>query len=321
MATEYYIGKRELISFSDVEGTYGTAATRRILLGRDARIVPKNASNWIEVKGAGTDSVTIDDREVSFKQVGCTLEFVPQDWRFLKFVLTDGGVGCVTDTVSGSDYVHTFTNSKTIDSFSLERGIKHTSEVARLYTGCQVNSFNLSFDASAGGFVKCSADLMARDVDNTGSITSLTRVSTSGFKARQATITIDGGVETKVLSGNFVINNGLDPGRFANYANDDTLKSESAVTTRRVSGSFTINLKDETYFDLWDALVKVPGACSLKLSKSANDYVDFSFTDLHIEDAPDETNLEGINSVTLNWVAKDVSAVAKDALSNYYTFS
>jgi hypothetical protein len=202
----------------------------------------------------------------------------------------------------------------------LERGIKHTSEVARLYTGCQVNSFNLSFDASAGGFVKCSADLMARDVDNTGSITSLTRVSTSGFKARQATITIDGGVETKVLSGNFVINNGLDPGRFANYANDDTLKSESAVTTRRVSGSFTINLKDETYFDLWDALVKVPGACSLKLSKSANDYVDFSFTDLHIEDAPDETNLEGINSVTLNWVAKDVSAVAKDALSNYYTF-
>ena len=318
---EYYIGRRELISFSDTEGTYGTAGNRLILLGRDAKINPKNVSNWIDVKGAGTDSIDIDEREVGVKGVGCDLEFVPQDWRFLKFVLTDGETTSVTDTVSGDFFVHTFTNCKTVGSFSLERGISHTTEAVRLYTGCQVNNFSLSFDAGAGGFVSCSADILARDVDNSGSITSLTRVSTPGFKARQATVTLDGDVEIKCLSGNFVINNGLDAGRFANYANDDTLKSESGVTTRRVSGSFTINLKDETYFDLWNALVKVPGDCSLKLSRGVNDYVEFSFNDLYLEDAPDETNLEGINSVTLNWVAKSVSAVAKDSLSNYRTFT
>jgi hypothetical protein len=320
MATEFYLGKRELISISDNEAVaYGTAADRKLLFGKDARIMPKNASNWLEVKGAGTDSVDIDEREISVKGVGCTLEFIPQDWRFLKFVLCEDGTD-VTDTVSGSDYIHTFTNSKLIGSFSLERGIKHTTEAARLYTGCQVNNFNLNFDAGAGGFVKCSADILARDVESTGSITSLTRISTAGFKARQATITIDGSAETKCLSGNFVINNNLDAGRYANYDNDDTLKSESQVTTRRVSGSFVINLVDETYFDLWNNLVKVPGDCKLKLTKDANDYVEFTFNDLRLDDAPDDTNLEGINTVTVNWNAKSVTVVTKDGLDDYGTF-
>jgi hypothetical protein len=88
-----------------------------------------------------------------------------------------------------------------------------------------------------------------------------------------------------------------------------------------VSGSFVINLKDETYFDLWNALVTVPGACSLKLERGTNDYVTFTFNDLRLDDAPDDTNLDGINTVTVNWNAKSVSVVAKDKLSNYGTFS
>ena len=319
MVQEYYLGKRELVSFSDTEGTYGTAGDRLILLGRDAKINPKNVSNWIEVKGAGTDSINIDEREVGVKGVGCTLEFVPQDWRFLKFVLCEDGDD-VTDTVTGDYFVHTFTNSKTIGSFSLERGISHTTEAARLYVGCQVNNFNLSFDAGAGGFVKCSADILARDVSTSGSITSLTRISTPGFKARQASVTIDGSGETKCLSGNFVIANSLDAGRYANYDNDDTLKSESAITTQRVTGSFTVNLTSEDYFNLWNNLVTVPGACKLKLSQDANTYVEYTFNDLRLDDAPDDTNLEGINSVTLNWNAKSVSVVAKDSLDDYGTF-
>jgi hypothetical protein len=321
LATEFYLGKRELISISDNEAVaYGTAADRKLLFGKEARVMPKNASNWLEVKGAGTDSIDIDEREIGVKGVGLNLEFVPQDWRFLKFVLCEKGTD-VTDTVSGSDFIHTFTNSKLIGSFSLERGIKHTSEKARLYTGCQVNNFNLNFDAGAGGFVKCSADILARDVSNAGSITTLTRISTAGFKARHASVTINGAAETKCLSGNFVINNNLDAGRYANYDNDNLLKSESAVTTRRVSGSFVINLKDETYFNLWNALVTVPGACSLKLERGTNDYVTFTFNDLRLEDAPDDTNLEGINTVTVNWNAKSVSVVAKDKLNNYRTFT
>jgi hypothetical protein len=321
LATEFYLGKRELISVSDNEAVaYGTAADRKLLFGKEARVMPKNASNWLEVKGAGTDSVDIDDREISIKGVGLNLEFVPQDWRFLKFVLCEDGTD-VTDTVSGSDFIHTFTNSKLIGSFSLERGISHTTEAARIYTGCQVNNFNLNFDAGAGGFVKCSADILARDVESSGTITTLSRIATDGFKARQASITIDGSAETKCLSGNFVINNNLDAGRYANYDNDDLLKSESQVTTRRVSGSFVINLKDETYFDLWNDLVTVPGACSLKLSRGTNDYVTFTFNDLRLDDAPDDTNLEGINTVTVNWNAKSVSVVAKDGLSNYRTFT
>lgn len=316
---EFYIGKRELISFSDNEAEYGTAADRKIRFGNNAKVMPKNASNWIENKGAGTDSINIDEREIGVKGVGLSLEFVPQDWRFLKFVLCEDGDD-VTDTVAGDYFTHTFTNSKTIGSFSLERGISHTTEAARLYVGCQVNNFNLSFDAGAGGFVKCSADLIARDVSTSGSITSLSRVDTPGFKARQAAVTIDGSSETKCLSGNFVIANSLDAGRYANYDNDDTLKSESAITTQRVTGSFTVNLTNEDYFTLWNNLVTVPGACTLKLSQDANNYVEYTFNDLRLDDAPDDTNLEGINTVTLNWNAKSVSVEGKDSLDDYGTF-
>ena len=317
---EYILGKRELISFSDNESTYGSAGTMIELLGRDAKWTPKNINNWSEVKGSGTDSVDVDVFELGIKGVGGTLEFAPQNWKFLKFVLCETGSG-VTDTDNSTYYTHTFTNAKTVGSFSLERAMQATTDRVRTYVGLQVNRMGLSFDASGGGFVNVNLDLMGRDVSNSTSTTSLSPLTTEAFKSRMATITINGGAETKCLSGNFSVENNLDAGRYGNYDNDNRLKSESGVTKRLVSGTLTINITDDTYFDLWEAVTKVSGTCSLKLSRGTNDNATFVFNNFYVEDAPDPTNLEGINNVTLNFKATSVTAVVNDGLSNYGVFS
>ena len=319
MCVEYLLGKRELISFSDFEGTYGTAGTPKVLLGRDAKFTPKNINNWTEVKGAGTDSVDIDVYELGIKGVGGSLEFAPQNWKFLNFVLLAAGTG-TTDTSSTTYFTHTYTNAKTVGSFTIERAMQATTDRVRTYAGCQVNRMGVSFDAGAGGFVAASLDLMARDVVNSTSTTSLTALTTEAFKARMATITVAGNVEVACLSGNFSIENNLDAGRYGNYNNDKRLKSESGITKRLVSGTLTVNVKDDTYFDLWEAITKVSGACSLKLTRGTNDTATFTFNNFYVEDAPDPTNLEGINNVTLNFKATSVSAVVVDALSDYRTF-
>jgi len=317
---EFLIGKRELISISDLEGTYGAGGTMLELFGRDAKFTPKNINNWSEVKGAGTDSVEVDVYEIGIKGVGGTFEFAPQNWKFLKFVLCETSLG-VTDTDSTTYFTHTFTNAKTLGSFSLERAIQATTDRVRTYVGLQVNRMGLSFDASGGGFVNVNLDLIGRDVSNGTSTTSLTALTTEAFKSRMATITVNGNVETKCLSGNFSIESNLDAGRYGNYDNDNRLKSQSGITKRLVSGTLTINLTDDTYFDLWEAVTKVGSTCSLALTRGTNDNATFTFTNFYVEDAPDPTNLEGINSVTLNFKATSVTVVAKDSLSNYRTFS
>lgn len=317
---EYLLGKRELISFSDAEGTYAATTAPKVLLGRNARWTPKDDANFLEVKGAGTDSINIDVQESSMKTVGGTLEFVPQNWKFLKHVLTATGAE-VTDTGTGPT-VHTFTNGMLgLPSFNLERAIKATTSRVRTYIGCQVDKFTLNFDCAGGGFVNCSAEIIARDVSNGTSVTSLTPLATEGFKARMASLTINGAAELRCLNGTLNIENSLDPGRYANYANDNTLKSKSSPTTRRVNGTLTINLTDDTYFDIWETLAKVAGACTLSLTRGTNDDIVFTFTNFYIPNAPDPTNLEGINSVTVNFKATSASAVAKDALTDYGTFA
>ena len=317
---EYLIGKRELISFSNAESSYAAVTAPKVLLGRNAKWTPKDTAGWIDVKGAGTDSINIDVREQGIKTAAGSLEFVPQNWKFLKFVLCAASSD-VTDTGS-TPTTHTFTNGTSgLCSFNLERAIKATTSRVRTYKGCQVNKFTLNFDAAGGGFVNCNADILARDVSTGTVVTSLTPLATEGFKARMATLVVNGSSEVRLLSGTIAIDNKLDAARYANYANDNTLKSQSSPQQRDVTGSFVVNLTDDTYFTLWNNLVKVPGACSLTLTRAASDTLTLTFTDMYIEDAPDPTNLEGINSCTVNFKAKSVAVVAVDGLTDYGTFA
>ena len=52
--------------------------------------------------------------------------------------------------------------------------------------------------------------------------------------------------------------------------------------------------------------------------RGENDYVEFTFTNIVVPSAPDPTNLEGINTVTLNFEVEEVSVIAKDNISAYF---
>ena len=311
---EFLIGKKEQISISDSEATFGATKAPTLVLARDARWEPSNDNDLVDVRGAGSESINIDIRELGKQVLGGTLTFAPQNWKILKHVCAY----TVSDTGSAPS-THTFTNTDGIKSFNLERAIQATTDRVRTYKGCQINSFTLSWDSGAGGFCNCSAEILASTVANATSTTSLVAPLTKGFQPRSVTLTLDGGEVVECTSGNITIENNLNEARYANYALNRA-KGESQPQTRKFSGQFVINLKDDTYFDAWEAGT-LAGTNTVRLTRGTNDYLECTIVDLKIPTAPDPTNLDGINQVTLNWVAEEVTFVAKDTLTDYGTWT
>lgn len=310
---EFLLGKREFIAMGE-ESTYGTSATRDYRFGRNAKWEPKNNNNFQEILQAGADNLNVS-RELGPLSVGGTLRFAPQDWRLLYYAL-----GSVNTT--GTDpYTHTFTNSATLPSFTLERAIQHTTDRVRTYAGCKINTFTLNWTAGASaggssGLAEAVAEVIAQSVTNGTSTTSITAPTDLAFQFRHAKLTLNSTEITETLNGTITVENNLHDARYANSTVDRTI-GEPEPQIRRFTGNFVINIKDDTYFDFWDAGTVLSGTNTLEFIRSANDKVTFTFNNIVIPNAPDPTNLEGINTVTLNWEAESVSAVAVDSISSY----
>lgn len=313
---EFLIGRREQISIGE-ETDYGTAVSPVFVLGRDATFGPRDAQNWVEIRSAGSDSINVDERELGPKTAGGTLSFAPQDWRWLKFVLCDGSSD-VSDSDQTTYYQHTFTNAVDIASFTLERAMQHTTDHVLTYEGCQANSASISFDSGAGAggaLIKVTMDVIAEDVNPGTSVTSLSTPTTAAFQFRNVKLTLNNSEITELKGGTITIENNLNDARYANYTLN-RFKGESAPQLRRFSGTFRINIKDDTYFDLWDTEDAISN-CSIVFQRGTNDKATLTFTDFKMESTPDPTNLDGINEVTINWVAEDITVVTQDQISAY----
>lgn len=312
---EFLSGKRELNSIGK-ETIYGTPVAPTYLLGRNAKFDPnKNAQKWEEILGSGSDDINVK-REIGYQDIGGTLTFTPQDWAMFYYVF-----GLVATT--GSDpYTHAFTNVKTsVPSFTFERAIQHTTDRVRTYEGCQVNSATLNFatgGGAGGGYIDMIMEIMAEDVNNGTSTTSLSAPTTAGFQFRNVKLTLNTTEVVEVISGSLNVNNNLSDGRYANYTLAEK-KGESVPQLRRVTGNLVVNLKDDTFFDFWDGRVVIPGTNTLIFQRGANDTMTFTFTNLVIPTAPDPTNLEGINTVTLNFEAEYITPVAVDSVATYWS--
>ena len=310
---EYILGKREQIAFGE-ETTYGTAVSPTVVLGREATFTPKDDQNWIEIRGSGTDSVTIDTFEIGQKTAGGTLSFAPQDWRFLKFVVCDGSSD-ITDTDNTTYYTHTFSNSVDIASFTLERAMRLTdsSDHVLTYNGCQVDSANISFEKDS--IVKVDLEVLAKDVSSGTTTTSLSVPTTLAFQYRNFKLTLNNSEVVEVTGGNIKIENNLNDARYANYTLNRT-KGESAPTIRRFSGTFRVNVKDKTYYDLWNTASEIAN-CSFVMQRGTNDKITFTPTGFRMKNAIDPTNLDGINEVSIDWIAEDLSIVVEDSIASY----
>jgi len=320
---EYLSGKRELISYSDSEAVYGTALAPKELLGREARWTPNNSKNWKDVKGAGTDSIEVTVQELPYETWGGTLTYVPQDWKLLKFLLTDGTADSVSDTTgNGAPYTHTFQMDKTLGSFTVQRAIQHTTDHVTTYEGCQINRWTLNWDATGGeGFCTASAEIMAENCAESSTTTSLSAATTEGFKPRMVTATWDDGAVTEVLRGSLSIENNLTDGRYCSYsATSPYVKKASQPTIRRFVGEMTVLAKDNTYWADYDVATEMSGAMSIALTRGSSDSFTVTGNNIYVTALNDPTNLDGYNEVTLRWSGGLSSVVAVDAQSDYNAF-
>lgn len=319
--TEFMLGKREQISISDAEGTYGTAVARKLVLGRNATFDPnRNSQNVTEILNTGAGTLDVEAREFGQEDWGGVLTFTPQDWRFLKFVLLDISSD-VTDTGSAPT-THTFTNATAgLLSFSMERAIRAATNRVRTYEGCQIDLLTLSWDSgAAGNFLQAQATILAEDCTNGTAVTSLSAPSTEGFKPRHVLLTLEGGAVAYLKSGTFTIANNLSDGRYANSALN-RLKNESSQQVRRYNLTAVAEYVDDTFFDMLDTADVLSSTNTLTFARGASDELKVTFSNAYLNKASDPTNLGGKNQVTLNMDINTAAFVAKDALTDYETFA
>ena len=321
---ERKLGKKEQISISDAEASYGSVATLVLPLGRNATFEPnKNTPNITEILGPAADTLDVGAREFGQEDFGGVLNFVPQDWRFLKFALLSISSD-VTDTNSGGYYTHTFTNSTTgLLSFTLERAIQGTVDHVRTYEGCQIDNLSFSWDASSpGNFLQASADILAEDANNSTSMTDLLSSipATEGFKPRHVLLTLGAAAVAYLKSGTFTIQNTLSDGRYA-HSTLAKLKGESSPQLRRYKLTAVAEYTDDTFFDYLDGGVVLAGTNKLVFNRGTNDELAITFTGAYLNKASDPTNLDGVNQVTLEIEINNAAFVAKDALTDYETFT
>ena len=243
-------GKREIFSYG-LESTYGTPVARTVRLGNNAELEPSNENDFQEVSGAGDITA---DFETGNKIVRNTFRFVPQNWEFF-------GKFCIGNSVSAGSAptTHTFSRASdgTIPSFTLERAIQSTTDIVRIYEGCQVNSWTLTWNSNvvSGGrdnFVQLECDVIAEDVKNGNTTTNLTAISLAGLQARNIILTLNSASKAKLLSGIMTGGNNLDDGRFAFYsATNSRNKGESFSQKATFRGQFVLRYEDDTEFDLW----------------------------------------------------------------------
>lgn len=325
MCAEFVQGQREIIGLKEETVAYGTwaaPAAAQDMLGREARWNPsKNSKNWQEIRGAGTDTIIIDVRETGPETFGGTLNFAPQYWNFLKYVLCDGSSDCA-DAAAGSNRSHTLTNAVDIASFSMERA-KHmtgASDIVARYEGCQVETCSITWDAgggAGGALVDVSLDITAEDMNFGTTAVSVVVPTVAAYQYTSVDVTLNNAAVVEVVGGTINIENNLNPARWCDYSTIAALKGESAPQIRRFNGSFRIVPKDNTWEALWDAAAALTASNTVAFTRGTNDLCTFTMEDVLLDTAIDPTNLDGNNEMTINWVAEDITVIAEDDVTTW----
>lgn len=101
--------------------------------------------------------------------------------------------GQSTDTQTTGDYKHTFINASgsetlplTASSFSMSENFNSSSDIQNTYTGCKVNSLEVSIET--GDVLKFSADIIGTSVSKDTSVGTQVTTNTTKFGAYYATI-------------------------------------------------------------------------------------------------------------------------------------
>lgn len=309
---EYYIGKREQISWGE-ESSYGTPVTPTAVVGLNTRIEPDRSHNWNEILSAGSDTRSPDGEALGPKSVNFRLVFTPVDWSFLKYAFNES-------TTGSGPYTHSLSVPNTLNSFTLEWARRGTSNNVVTFSGCVIKNFTVNFERPTGGgegMISITAEVLAQDWSKGSSVTSLSSVSKTPFQYRHTKVTIDGVEVTEVPSGSMNIDQGVsdEDSRYAN-ATLDRLIGQPIPKVFRVSGSYMINVKDDTFETLFSNATTVSN-CKLEFIKGVDDKVEFVFSNFRFKPT-DSTNLEGVSALEMAWNVRTISsATVTDSISSW----
>ena len=318
---EYLIGKRERMSWI-AETSYGTGGTMTAgeVVGLNCTLQPDWGRGWQEKLTSGADNRLVQGRVKGPKTLPYTMNFVPVNWRWLKYIMA------VTDT-GATPYVHTFAMRNSILSYNLEWAKRATTSHVLTTIGNVIKSATMTFQKATGdgaeGFLNIALTCVAQDVTSGSSVTTLSagNITKEPIQFRMVNWVFSSSEVFEVNSGEMTIDNGIDENdsRYCNSTYDEKL-GEPIPKTFRVTGRFNINIKDSTYFDDWDAGIAVAGTNTLLFDKdgTGDDEMLFTYGDFYILGAVAGTNLEGVTSLDVVWAADGFdSVVAKDDISAY----
>ena len=289
------------------------------VVGYDCTIEPNFSQGWQEYLTAGTDNRYIQGQVAGQLDLNYTMSFVPYNWKWMKYLMA------VADSTDGATKTHTFTMRDTIMSYTLEWARRHTTNHVLTLTSNAIKNATLSFAKPTGegseGFVKVALDCLAYSIAEGSSVASVSAISGTPFTFKHVKVTIDGTEYKEVNNGDMTISNEIDPNdsRYCNTTYSNKL-GEPIPKVFRISGRFNINIKDKTVFNLWNAGTAVSGTCTLLLDRdgTGNDQILFTFTNFVIRGAVGGTNLDGVTTADVVWVANSfASVVARDSVSSY----
>jgi hypothetical protein len=318
---EYTLGKREQIAICE-EDTWAALGAKTMVAngyipGKNVKLEPDFSNNWTEVLSAGANSRDVQSYQKGALSYNFKLSFIVTDWRFLRY--------CAHGTVSNTDnttyYTHTFTKTDAVKSFTTEWARRGSTNHVITLTGCIIKSLSLDFQKGNGAdsFIIANCECLAKSATATGtSITTVSANSGTPFHFRMAKLTLNASEIVEVNSGTLTIDNGIneEDSRYCNSTLDQAI-GEPIPTVSRYTCKFNINMKDGSFYTLFNNQVVVPGASSLVFTRGTNDDCTFTLTSLYLDSPSDPTNIEGINNLDLVGKMLSLSIVAKDGLNTY----
>jgi len=321
MATnEFLIGKRERMAWI-AETSYASGGTMSSgeVVGLNVDIQADWGRAFQETLSSGADSRTIEGQIVGGKYYPYTMNFVPVNWRWLKYLMS------VVDADDSGTKTHTFTIANTINTYKLEWAKRHTTNHVLTCTGNFVKrgvmSFRKATSAGNEGFIKVALDCVCQDNAQGTSVTSLSNLSDDPFQYRAIKLTIDGNEITEVNSGELVVDGGINENdsRYCNTTLDE-LQGEPIPGTFKIRLRANVNISDKTYHTLFAAGTAISGTVSLLVDRDAtgNDQMLFTFSNVYVHKGIANTNMAGVTNVDLILVANTfTSVVARDAVTTY----
>ena len=255
--SEFLIGKRERMSWI-VETSFGSGGTMTSgeVVGDNCVLEPDWNQGFQDILSAGADSMQTEDKVPGPKVLPYTLNFAPVNWRWMKYLMS------CANGADGATKTHTFTLNNSITSFKLEWAKRHTTSHVLTLFGNVVKSATLSFTKSTGegseGLLNVSMACVAQDYSQGSSVSALASLTKKPFQYRHIKFTIEDTEITEVNNGEITIERGIDENdsRYCNSTLDETI-GEPIPKTFRVTGRVNVNLKDKTYYTLWNARAEV----------------------------------------------------------------